>query len=102
MTSTEPSANVIPATWTTRRVILATVVVLLVALGFLLLFRFRAMILIVFAGIVVSMGGEFGFALLQSLIGSGQFSFALFEVLYQMSIFVERATQCAQRPQVTR
>jgi predicted PurR-regulated permease PerM len=55
MTSTEPSANVIPPNWTTRRVILATVVVLLVALGFLLLFRFRAMILIVFAGIVVSM-----------------------------------------------
>ena len=55
MTSTEPSANVIPSNWTTRRVILATVVVLLVALGFLLLFRFRAMILIVFAGIVVSM-----------------------------------------------
>ena len=54
MTSTEPT-NVIPSTWTTRRVILATVVVLLVALGFLLLFRFRAMILIVFAGIVVSM-----------------------------------------------
>ena len=55
MTSTEPSAAVIPSNWTTRRVILATVVVLLVALGFLLLFRFRAMILIVFAGIVVSM-----------------------------------------------
>jgi predicted PurR-regulated permease PerM len=55
MTSTEPSANVIPSTWTTRRVILATVVVLVVALGFLLLFRFRTMILIVFAGIVVSM-----------------------------------------------
>jgi len=55
MTSTEPSENVIPSSWTTRRVILATVVVLLVALAFLLLFRFRAMILIVFAGIVVSM-----------------------------------------------
>jgi predicted PurR-regulated permease PerM len=55
MTSTEPSANVLPSTWTTRRVILATVVVLLVAVGFLLLYRFRAMILIVFAGIVVSM-----------------------------------------------
>jgi hypothetical protein len=54
MTSTEPT-TVIPSNWTTRRVILATVVVLLVALGFLLLFRFRAMILIVFAGIVVSM-----------------------------------------------
>ena len=55
MTSTETSAIVIPSTWTTRRVILATVVVLLVAVGFLLLYRFRAMILIVFAGIVVSM-----------------------------------------------
>ena len=55
MTSTETSSIVIPSTWTTRRVILATVVVLLVAVGFLLLYRFRAMILIVFAGIVVSM-----------------------------------------------
>ena len=48
MTSTEPSANVIPSTWTTRRVILATLVVLLVVVGFLLIYRFRAMILIVF------------------------------------------------------
>ena len=55
MTSTEPSANVVPSTWTTRRVILATLVVLVVVVGFLLLYRFRTIILIVFAGIVVSM-----------------------------------------------
>ena len=55
MTSTEPVTNVIPSTWSTRRVILATVVVLLVAAGFLLLFRFRMVVLIVFAGVVVSM-----------------------------------------------
>ena len=55
MTSTESSASVIPSTWTTRRVILATLVVLLVVVGFLLLFRFRTIILIVFAGVVVSM-----------------------------------------------
>ena len=45
----------IPSTWTTRRVILATVVVLLVAVSFLLLYRFRMVVLIVFAGVVVSM-----------------------------------------------
>ena len=55
MTSTEPSASVIPSTWTTRRVILATLIVLLVVAGFLLLYRFRTMILIVFAGLVISM-----------------------------------------------
>ena len=55
MTSTESSASVIPSTWTTRRIILATVVVLLVVAGFLLLYRFRTIILIVFAGVVVSM-----------------------------------------------
>jgi predicted PurR-regulated permease PerM len=55
MTSTEPSASVIPSTWTTRRVILATLVVLLVVAGFLLLYRFRTIVLIVFAGFVVSM-----------------------------------------------
>jgi predicted PurR-regulated permease PerM len=55
MTSTEPSASVIPSTWTTRRVILATLVVLLVVAGFLLLYRFRTIVLIVFAGLVVSM-----------------------------------------------
>jgi predicted PurR-regulated permease PerM len=45
----------IPSTWTTRRVILATLVVLLVVVGFLLLYRFRTIVLIVFAGLVVSM-----------------------------------------------
>jgi predicted PurR-regulated permease PerM len=55
MTSPEPSANVIPSNWTTRRVILATLVVLLVAVSFLLLYRFRMVVLIVFAGVVVSM-----------------------------------------------
>ena len=45
----------IPSTWTTRRVILATLVVLLVVAGFLLLYRFRTVVLIVFAGFVVSM-----------------------------------------------
>lgn len=55
MTSTEPAASVIPPTWTTRRVILATLVVLLVVAGFLLLYRFRTIVLIVFASLVVSM-----------------------------------------------
>src|SRR5512141_1127964 len=55
MTSTEPSANVIPSIWTTRRVILATLVVLLVVIGFLLVYRFRLVVVIVFSGVVVSM-----------------------------------------------
>ena len=55
MTTTEPSASMIPSTWTTRRIILATLVVLLVVIGFLLLYRFRLVVVIVFSGIVVSM-----------------------------------------------
>jgi predicted PurR-regulated permease PerM len=55
MTPTEPSASLIPSAWTTRRVILGTLVVLLVAIGFLLVYRFRLVIVIVFSGIVVSM-----------------------------------------------
>ena len=50
------SANdtIFPA-WTTRQVILGTLVVLLVVIGFLLIYRFRLMAVIVFSGIVVSM-----------------------------------------------
>ncbi len=55
MTSTEPSTSLIPSAWTTRRVILGTLVVLLVAIGFLLVYRFRLTVVIVFSGIVVSM-----------------------------------------------
>ncbi len=55
MTTTEQPNSMIPSTWTTRRVILGTLVVLLVVVGFLLLYRFRMVIVIIFSGIVVSM-----------------------------------------------
>jgi predicted PurR-regulated permease PerM len=55
MTTIEPIVEITPSTWTTRRVILGTLVVLWVVVGFLLLFRFRLMAVIVFSGIVVSM-----------------------------------------------
>ena len=55
MTVPELSTSMIPSTWTTRRVILGTLVVLLVVVGFLLLFRFRLVAVIVFSGIVLSM-----------------------------------------------
>jgi predicted PurR-regulated permease PerM len=45
----------IPSTWTTRRIILGTLVVLMVVIGFLLFYRFRLVAVIVFSGIVVSM-----------------------------------------------
>jgi predicted PurR-regulated permease PerM len=41
--------------WTTRRIILATLVVASVVLGFLLVYRFQLVLFIVFTGIVVSM-----------------------------------------------
>ncbi len=43
----------IPSTWTPRRIILGTLVVLLVIAGFLLLYRFRQVAVIVFSGIVI-------------------------------------------------
>jgi predicted PurR-regulated permease PerM len=54
MTTSEPLAEITPSTWTTRRVIQGTVVVLLVVAGFLLLYRFRLVAVIVFSGIVIS------------------------------------------------
>ena len=55
MTVPEPQLDLIPSTWTTRRIILGTLVVLLVVVAFLLLYRFRLVAVIVFSGIVVSM-----------------------------------------------
>lgn len=55
MTTIEPSDELVPSTWTTRRIILGTLVVLLVVVGFLLLYRFRTVAIIIFSGIVVSM-----------------------------------------------
>ncbi|MBA3867544.1 MAG: AI-2E family transporter [Anaerolineae bacterium] len=52
MTMTQP--HLIPSTWTPRRIILGTLVVLLVIAGFLLLYRFRQVAVIVFSGIVIS------------------------------------------------
>src|SRR5690349_24602660 len=46
--------RMIPLTWTPRRIILGTLVVLLVIAGFLLLYRFRQVAVIVFSGIVIS------------------------------------------------
>ncbi len=54
MTTPESNTELIPSTWTTRRIILGTLVVVLVALGFLLLYRFRLVAVIVFSGIVIS------------------------------------------------
>jgi predicted PurR-regulated permease PerM len=54
MTTTEPPTGMIPSTWTTRRIILGTLVVLLVVVGFLLLYRFRLVAVIVFSGIIIS------------------------------------------------
>jgi predicted PurR-regulated permease PerM len=54
MTTPEPPGGTIPSTWTTRRIILGTLVVLLVVVGFLLLYRFRFVAVIVFSGIVIS------------------------------------------------
>lgn len=54
MATTEPPTGMIPSTWTTRRIILGTLVVLLVVVGFLLLYRFRLVAVIVFSGFVIS------------------------------------------------
>jgi predicted PurR-regulated permease PerM len=55
MTTPEPPTGMIPSTWTTRRIILGTLVVLLVVVGFLLLYRFRLVAVTTFSGIVISM-----------------------------------------------
>ena len=55
MTTIEPSPATLWSDWTPRRVILGTLVVLLVVIGFLLVYRFRVVIVSVFSGIVVSM-----------------------------------------------
>ncbi len=54
MTTTEQPTDLLPSAWTTRRVILGTLVVLVVVGGFLLLYRFRLVAVIVFSGIVIS------------------------------------------------
>lgn len=55
MTTIEQPTDIVPSTWTTRRIILGTLVVLSVAVGFLLLYRFRLVIVIIFSGAVISM-----------------------------------------------
>lgn len=55
MTNTESSQATPWSNWTPRRVILGTLVVLLVVIGFLLVYRFRLAVVSVFSGIVVSM-----------------------------------------------
>ena len=45
----------LPSEWNTRRIILATLVVTAVVISFLLIYRFRMVLFIVFTGIVVSM-----------------------------------------------
>jgi predicted PurR-regulated permease PerM len=55
MTSTEYPPETPVSIWTPRRVILGTLVVLLVVIGFLLVYRFRVVVVTVFSGIVVSM-----------------------------------------------
>jgi len=54
MTTPEPATGLIPATWTTRRIILGTLVVLLMVVGFLLLYRFLVVAVTIFSGIVIS------------------------------------------------
>src|SRR5664279_701352 len=54
MTTPEPATGLIPATWTTRRIILGTLVVLLMVVGFLLLYRFLPVAVTIFSGIVIS------------------------------------------------
>lgn len=55
MTVTEQPTGMNSSTWATCRIILGTLVVLLVVVGFLLLFRFRQVAVIIFSGIVISM-----------------------------------------------
>src|SRR5690348_4266796 len=54
MTTNEPSTEIIPSGWATRRIIQGTLVVLIVVIGFLLLYRFRMVAVIIFSGIVIS------------------------------------------------
>ena len=54
MTTNEAPTGIIPSSWTTHRIILGTLVVLLVVIGFLLLYRFRLVAVIIFSGIVIS------------------------------------------------
>lgn len=54
MTNIESPINVIPSTWTTRRIIQGTLVVLSVVIGFLLLYDFRMIAVVIFSGIVIS------------------------------------------------
>ena len=53
--SQTPSPPALTSTCTTRRILLATLVVACVIIGFLLIYRFRMVLFIVFTGIVVSM-----------------------------------------------
>ncbi len=55
MTTPESPTGMIPSSWTTSRIILGTLVVVLVAGCFLLLYRFRLVAVIIFSGIVISM-----------------------------------------------
>src|SRR5512135_3402124 len=52
LSNSSPPAS---APWNTRRILWATLVVSWVVIGFLLLYRFRMVLFIVFAGIMVSM-----------------------------------------------
>ncbi len=52
LSSSSPPA---PTPWTTRRVFWATLIVLWVVIGFLLLYRFRMVLFITFTGVIVSM-----------------------------------------------
>ena len=54
MTTPEPANGLIPATWTTRRIILGTLVVLFMVVGFLLLYRFLLVAVTIFSGLVIS------------------------------------------------
>lgn len=51
--STDSSLEAPLSHWTPRRVILGTLVVLLVVIGFLLFYRFCLVVIIVFSGIVM-------------------------------------------------
>jgi len=53
--TSEREAELIPSDWTTRQVVLGTLVVILVVVGFLLIYTFRQMAVISFSGVVISM-----------------------------------------------
>ncbi len=55
MSQPPASPSTVSPHWTTRRIFLATLVVACVGVGFFLLYRFRMVLFVVFAGIVVSM-----------------------------------------------